>query len=264
MIEERLSLAQELVHRAGSLLRGGYGQVSQIHHKGAVDLVTEFDLRAERLLVEGILTAFPQDAIMAEEGGVYNHGNGCWLIDPLDGTTNFAHGVPIFSISIAYLQDEHTHFGVIYDPMRDECFHAIKGQGAWLGNEKLCVSNIAGLNESLLVTGFPYDLRSNADNNLEQFNTLALRSHGVRRLGSAAIDLAYVAAGRLEGFWELRSHPWDIGAGVLMVCEAGGKASRVDGGEIAYNGLTSVVASNGHIHDELLAALQSVKRQPSN
>ena len=257
-MQDRLELAVELARRAGGLLLDGYGRATQVRHKGAVDLITEYDLKSEQLLVEGIREAYPGDAILSEEGGG-GEGEGIrWLVDPLDGTTNFAHGLPIFSISIACVSGEGLLLGVIYDPTRDELFHTLAGEGAFLNEVPLRISAANTLDDSLLVTGFPYDIRTNPDNNLDYFNRLALRARAVRRLGAAALDLAYVAAGRFDGYWELRLNPWDWAAGVLMVREAGGRATTFSEDEKVLDGDATLVATNGHIHRELVGALAEV------
>lgn len=257
MIEDRLTIAIDLARQAGALLREGYDQVTEVNYKGEIDLITEFDLRSEQLVVKGIQQAFPNDAILAEEKGLVGEGEHCWFIDPLDGTTNFAHGIPIFVISLAFAKGSQPLLGVIYDPMRDELFHATIDGGAWLNGRRLHVSTATTLNESLLSTGFPYDMRTNPDNNLDHFARLILQSRGVRRFGAAALDLAYVASGRSDGYWEMRLWPWDWGAGLLMVNEAGGLVTRIDGGEEVFAEPTSILATNGHIHDEILAALSN-------
>ena len=259
-MQDRLHLAVELARRAGGLLLDGYGHATQVRHKGAIDLVTEYDLKSEQLLVEGIRTAFPADAILSEEGGGREGEGVRWLVDPLDGTTNFAHGLPIFSISIACVRAGELLLGVIYDPTREELFHTLAGEGAFLNQAPIRVSVTSTLDESLLVTGFPYDIRSNPDNNLSYFNALAVRARAVRRLGSAALDLAYVATGRFDGYWELRLNPWDWAAGVLLVREAGGRVTTFGKAEKVLDGDATLVATNGQIHDELLAVLKSNKR----
>jgi len=256
-MQDRLQLAVELARRAGGLLLDGYGRATQVRHKGAVDLVTEYDLKAEQLLVEGIRSVYPADAILSEEGGGQEGEGVRWLVDPLDGTTNFAHGLPIFSVSIACVRAKELLLGVIYDPTREELFHTLAGEGAFLNEAPIRVSAATTLDESLLVTGFPYDIRTNPDNNLSYFNALAVRARAVRRLGSAALDLAYVAAGRFDGYWELRLNPWDWAAGVLLVREAGGRATTFGENEKGLDGDPTLVATNGRIHNELMAALQS-------
>lgn len=262
-MQERLDLAIQLARRAGGLLREAYRRPRQVEHKGAIDLVTQADLDSERLLVRAVRAAFPQDGILAEEGGVIAGGEADgsaqphlrWLIDPLDGTTNFAHGLPFFSVSIAVMDDAGVQLGVVYDPERQELYQARRGQGALLNGEPIAVSQTEDLLESLLVTGFPYDIRTNPDNNLDHYNRLAVRSRGVRRLGSAALDLAYVAAGRLDGYWELRLNPWDWAAGVLLVQEAGGRVTTIDGAEVTITDDDTLVASNARIHADLLHEL---------
>jgi myo-inositol-1(or 4)-monophosphatase len=255
VIEERLTFAKDLALKAGALLREGIGRVTEIGHKGEIDLITEFDLRSEQLLIDEINRAYPNDAILAEEDGSIREGEHRWLIDPLDGTTNFAHGIPVFSVSIAYTQGSRPLLGVVYDPMREELFYAADNRGAWLDDRRLHVSSTASLNESLLVTGFSYDIRTNPETNLDHFAAFALRTHGVRRMGSAAMDLAYVAAGRFDGYWEMRLWPWDWGAGILMVKEAGGKVTRTSGEPDVFTEPTSILATNGHLHEEMLAVL---------
>ena len=251
----RLKLAIELARKAGDELRQGFGHVKQIRRKGAVDLVTEYDLRSEHLILEAIRQAFPQDAILSEEAGQVSRGDICWMVDPLDGTTNFAHALPMFCVSIACTQGGVPALGVIYDPLREELFQALAGGGASLNGEALRVSETISLTEALLVTGFPYDIRTNPQNNLDHYSRLALLSLGVRRLGSAALDLAYVAAGRFDGYWELRLNPWDWAAGALLVREAGGRVTDFRGSEEVLVGADSLVATNGRVHDELRAAL---------
>ena len=253
--EDRLTRAAELAREAGSLLRSGLGNVEAVEHKGAIDLVTEFDLQSERLLVEGLRRSFPEDPILAEEGGGAA-GDHRWLIDPLDGTTNFAHGLPVFCISMAYVEAGAIQLGVVYDPMRSELFQALRGQGASLNGKPIHVSREARLDRSLLVTGFPYDIRTADETNLDHFSRLSLRAQAVRRLGSAALDLAYVAAGRFDGYWELRLSPWDWGAGILLVREAGGKVTRLEGDADIFRPPTSIVASNGLIHEAMLRVLE--------
>ena len=256
-MQDRLQLAIQLARRAGGLLLEGYGRAIQVRHKGAVDLVTEYDLKSEQLLVEGIRSAFPEDGIISEEGGGEQRRGVNWFVDPLDGTTNFAHGLPIFSISIACMRGEDLLVGLIYDPVREELYRAVAGEGAYLNDTPIQVSATDQLGNSLLVTGFPYDIRTNPDNNLSHFNALAIRARAVRRLGSAALDLAYVAAGRFDGYWELRLNPWDWAAGVLLVREAGGRVTTFGEDEKVLDGDATLVATNGHIHSELLAILKS-------
>ena len=254
MDDSRLSLALSLAKSAGALLLGGLGRANA-KHKGAIDLVTEHDVRSERLLIEGILHSFPSDAILSEESGGQGSGEICWVLDPLDATTNFAHGLPHFCVSIACWEGHRPSFGVVFDPTRSELFHAISGAGAWLNGQVLHVSSQESLNEGLLATGFPYDIRSNPDNNLDQFAHMARKALALRRFGSAALDLAYVAAGRFDAYWELATYPWDWAAGSILVQEAGGRVTTIDGQTPMTLEAISILASNGLIHDEVLQAL---------
>ncbi len=256
-----LPVALDAARSAGKLLREALGGPRRIDYKGhPTNLVTEMDRRSETLIVERIRAAFPDHAILGEEGGARaGQSEYRWLVDPLDGTTNYAHGLPIFSVSLALERAGRVELGVAYDPTREECFVAERGAGATLNGEPLRVSTTAALDTSLLVTGFPYDIRTNPANNLAEYAALSLRSQAVRRLGSAVLDLCYVAAGRFDGFWELTLGPWDMAAGGLIVQEAGGQVTDVRGGPWRLDA-PDVAATNGLIHDELLAALAAVPR----
>jgi myo-inositol-1(or 4)-monophosphatase len=262
-----LDTAVAIAREAGDLLREGWGNANQISYKGEVDLVTEYDTRAEALIIAALRRAFPDHTLQAEEQGTLNTATGdknpyLWLIDPLDGTTNFAHGFPVFAVSLALLHQNPERslpgrplIGVIYDPTRDECFAAARGQGAALNGQVIHPSDTPTLDTALLATGFAYDRRTRADNNTGHFINFIRRCQGVRRAGAAALDMAYVACGRLDGFWELRLHPWDVAAGVLLVQEAGGRISDFTGGS-DYSSGDQIVASNGHIHDKMLEVLR--------
>jgi len=258
-MDERFALAQELIRRAGSLVRDGFHQTKQVDHKGVIDLVTQFDLQSESLILDGIHSRFPQDAVLAEERGRQGHGALRWLIDPLDGTVNYAHGVPIFSVSIALYDGAQPQFGLIYDPLREELFAARAGQGAFLNGQVMHVSGASSLQDSLLVTGFAYDVHTNPDNNFDEFAAFHLLTQGVRRLGSAALDLAYVAAGRLDGYWELQVDAWDVGAGMLLVREAGGTVTRADGLPDVLQAPQSILAANPQLHALMLGLLTDRK-----
>jgi myo-inositol-1(or 4)-monophosphatase len=257
-LERRVAI--DAARAAGELLREHFRKPQRVAYKGGpTNLVTEMDARAEALIVERLRGAFPDDAILAEERGAAGGRSGRrWLIDPLDGTTNYAHGLPIFAVSIALEQEGRVVVGVAFDPSRDELFVAERGAGATVGEIPLAVSRTTTLDESLLVTGFPYDIRTASDTNLPEYAAFALRARAVRRLGSAVLDLAYVAAGRFDGFWELRLGPWDVGAGALLVQEAGGIVTNLAGGPLDLDA-PRLVASNGLIHDELLAVLAEVR-----
>jgi len=255
MDRSRLSLGLDLARRAGALLVDGIGRAREVRHKGAIDLVTEFDLDSERLIIDGIHESFPSDSILSEEAGGSSEAEIRWVIDPLDATTNFAHGLLHFSVSIACWEGDQPSFGIIFDPTRSELFHAVRGEGAWMNGRPLHVSTEPRLAESLLATGFPYDIRTNPEDNLDRFARLSRLALAIRRLGSAALDLAYVAAGRFDAYWELSTYPWDWAAGILLVREAGGRVTTLDGRESFPLGTLSLLASNGLVHDETLRAL---------
>lgn len=247
-----------LARQAGAILRDSYGSNLEINHKSLIDLVTEADHRSEAFLLGEIQRRFPGQRVISEESeGLPGSDERVWYIDPLDGTVNYAHGIPIFAVSIGYAEEAKMRLGVVYDPMRDECFSAERGKGAFLNGQPIRPAVAADLDHSLLVTGFPYDIRSNPVNNLDQYARLSLRSQGVRRLGSAALDLCYVAAGRFDGFWELRLNAWDVAAGGLIAEEAGARVTNL-GGEAGYlwSSPVSIVAANPTIHALLLTELQ--------
>ena len=250
-------VAVEAARRAGRLLREELGNPHRISYKGAVNLVTEMDRRSEGLIVDQLLEAFPDHGVLAEEGG---HRPGRsefrWHIDPLDGTTNYAHGFPVFAVSIALERAGVVELGVAYDPTRDEAFVAERGAGATLNGDPIRVSACTDLDQGLLATGFPYDIRTTAETNLPEYAALALRAQAVRRLGSAVLDLCYVAAGRLDGYWELTLGSWDMAAGALMVREAGGCVTDVRGTPWRLDG-RGVLATNGPIHGAVLETLQA-------
>jgi len=253
-----LNFAIQTARDAGRVLVDRLGRAIQITNKGDIDLVTEADLAAERLIVERIQSYHPNHSILAEESGkTERSGSGSefkWIVDPLDGTTNFAHGYPCFCVSIALERAGVVEVGVIYDPMRDELFAAERGMGATLNDRTICVSETFDLNRALLCTGFPYDVRLRDDfaRHLHQF---IMTAQGVRRDGSAALDLAYVACGRFDGFWEEGLHPWDMAAGVLLIEEAGGRVSRYDGSAFDIYA-PPIVASNGLVHDAMMDVLR--------
>ncbi len=264
-LDNILKTAAAIAREAGEILRQGWGRPGQIGHKGQVDLVTEYDTRSEALIISSLRRAFPDHAIYAEEQGAVDTGNKespyRWMIDPLDGTTNFAHGFPAFAVSMALThraskQDAHGQslVGVVYDPTRDECYTAARGRGAALNGQPIHVSDAPSLDVALLATGFPYDRRTRLDNNTGHLCNLIRHCQGMRRAGSASLDMAYVASGRLDGYWEVRLHAWDVAAGLLLVQEAGGRVSDLAGGGDYLSG-EQIVASNGHIHDEMLAVL---------
>jgi myo-inositol-1(or 4)-monophosphatase len=258
--ETILHLAITLARDAGAELRQRFGRQTRVTLKDELNPVSDADQAVETLLRQGIHAHFPSHAIEGEEQGETMPEGPCrWIIDPLDGTVNYVHHFPHFAVSIGVADQHGVQVGVVYDPMRDELFTARRGQSAWVNGVRLAVSHTATLQESLLATGFPYDRRRNDDNNHREFVALNLASQGVRRPGSAALDLAYVAAGRLDGYWEQRLGPWDVAAGSLLVQCAGGSVSTYDG--TLFDGVGhQIVASNGHLHTALLTALGSARQ----
>lgn len=249
---------EALARGAGEILRAGYHQQNSIDHKGTIDLVTEVDRQSEVYLLEAIAEKFPEHRVVAEEtGGLEGSDDFIWYIDPLDGTTNFAHKLPIFSVSIAFVDGEGLSLGVVYDPMRDEMFSAEHGKGARMNGEAIKVGTSVELSKSLLVTGFPYDRFENPDNNLEYFNRFTLQVQGIRRLGSAALDLCNVACGRVDGFWEIRLEPWDLAAGTLIAREAGAVVTKLNGKPDILISPYNVVAANPALHEKMLGVLRN-------
>lgn len=246
-----LAAATEIARAAGALLLSVRDRCVRIEYKGDADLVTEADRASEALIVERLRAHFPDHAILAEEGGgLAVDSSYRWYVDPLDGTTNFAHGFPFFCVSIALEKSGEMIVGVVYDPIRDELFTAEKGAGARLNNRPIHVSGAAALSECLLATGFPSHHR-HKNPNIHFYHQLNLHSHGVRRAGSAALDLCYVACGRMDAFWEFNLKPWDVAAGMLLVAEAGGRVTEARGGAHWVTS-DSVLASNGLVHPALL------------
>src|SRR5438876_9070660 len=258
-----LDVAIEAALEAGKILREEYALPPDIHYKGDVDLVTQADRRSERAIVARLSRFFPEHTIAAEEGTGHERSTEFrWHVDPLDGTTNFAHKYPCFAVSIALAQNGAVLAGVVYNPIYDELFAAARGEGATLNGEKISVSKVTTLSTSLLCTGFPVHKRL-ANPNIHYYYDFTLRSHGVRRDGSAALDLASVAAGRFDGFWEFGLKPWDTAAGVLLVEEAGGRVSSLDGQPYDLGG-PSLLATNGLVHEEMLrVAAEIAQRDPS-
>jgi myo-inositol-1(or 4)-monophosphatase len=245
----------EWAREAGSILRSGLGSDFQVDYKGEIDPVTEMDRRSEDYLIGQVRAHYPGHAIVSEEAGSLDGSAGCWYIDPLDGTMNYAHGVPIFSVSVAYAEGNQILLGVVYDPMQDECFSAELGGGAFLNGCPIHVGAQSSLERSFLVTGFPYDIRRTAFNNIELFSRMLVCAQSVRRLGSAALDLGYIAAGRFDGYWEIRLKPWDLAAGALIVAEAGGVITSFDGSPDVLQSPYGIIAANPILHPILMQAL---------
>ncbi len=254
-LEDFLARAQSLARVAGDLQRESLCKPLSIEYKGEIDLVTEVDRGCEELLVKGLKGSFPEHDFLAEENLYESLGSSHkWIIDPLDGTTNFAHGFPWFAVSIALEVNGEVVLGVVYHTMMDEMFTAVKGGGAFVNGRRISVSRRSPLRGSLLASGFPYDSATDRENNFAHFVNFQMHARGIRRAGAAALDLAYVAAGRLDGYWEAKLKPWDVAAGQLLVKEAGGVVTGFSGEDYSvYN--HRILASNGLIHDEMLAVL---------
>jgi myo-inositol-1(or 4)-monophosphatase len=246
------------VRRAGEHLLASFERLPEtdVHHKGRVDLVTRLDVEAQAIVVEGLAAAFPDETIWAEEaapeGGI--PAGPVWFVDPLDGTTNYVHGQPPFAVSVGRAGDTGLEIGMVYAPYLHELFWGVAGCGAWLNDRRLSVSHRDALEHSLLATGFAYDVATHPRDNLREWAHLARRCRGLRRAGAASLDLAYVAAGRLDGYWEFRLRPWDLAAGALLVCEAGGRVSEPAGGA-GFLQSGDVVATNGRLHALVCAEL---------
>ncbi len=249
--------AIQAARAAGAILQERARLGFRIEHKNAVNLVTDADRQAEQAIIERIREAHPEHQILAEEQGivVQNDSPYKWVIDPLDGTTNFAHGFPAYCVSIGVEYQRSCILGVVFDPTRQELFVGERGSGAFLNDQPIRISQTASLNAALVVTGFGYDIRETSNNNLEQFARFALRAQGVRRMGAAALDLCYVASGRLDGYWELKLHPWDTAAGVVILEEAGGQVTDLQGNPFSIYG-SGIVASNGQFHNEMVDVLR--------
>jgi myo-inositol-1(or 4)-monophosphatase len=248
-------IAFKAARHAGALLRERVGNIGNIDYKSAFNIVTDVDRESEKRIIALLNEHFPNDQILAEETGAHEAGsNRRWIIDPLDGTANYSHGYPFFSVSIGFEDDGDMKLGVVYNPMSDEMFWAEKGKGAWLNDKQIHVSSHTKLGTCLLATGFPADTATAKLSNIVQFSKVTDVSMGVRRDGSAALDLAFVACGRLDGFWELKLAQWDLAAGTLLVREAGGVVTDLSGGPFDIR-TGHVLATNKLIHQELIEAL---------
>lgn len=260
-----LQTAIEIARRAGAIqLARRTGKV-QIDKKSAIDLVTQVDLEIEAVCRDLLAERFPDHAVLAEEfpnrpETALGSSSYCWIIDPLDGTVNYAHGLPLYCCSVALEVSGQLEIGVVFDPNRDELFVAERGGGARLNGSPLAVSSETRLGDSMLCTGFPYDVQSTVDEVIGLFGAFIARARAVRRLGSAALDLCYLAAGRFDGFWEQRLHPWDTAAGVLMIEEAGGRVTGLDGGAFAVRD-GNILASNGPLHQAMQEVVHAFERR---
>jgi myo-inositol-1(or 4)-monophosphatase len=256
-VTDYMAVAAEAVLRAGAIQKARYGQRIEIRHKGPVDLVTEVDRQCEDAILETLRARAPGHDIVTEETQLARTGSRfCWYVDPLDGTTNYAHGYPCFNASVALAQDGVVVAGAVYEPLRAELFTAERGSGSHLNGRRLRVSETAVMKNALMVTGFPYDIHEKTNDRLRYFNLFIRHARAIRRDGAAALDLSFVAAGRFDAFFEENLQPWDVLAGGLIVEEAGGRISDFDGGPIGLQG-AQVLASNGRLQDAMLDLLRA-------
>jgi len=261
MLDSELKTAIEAAKEAGRILRSMSGKAA-IGYKGEVNLVTEADRASEKSIISLIRKRFPGDEILAEETGSHKTGSKRkWLIDPLDGTTNYAHGFPFWAISIALEIEGKVVLGIVYDPSRDELFTARKGEGAFLNERRISVSQEKELGKSLLTTGFPYNIRETTNDNLDNFARFCKKARAVRRPGSVALDLSYLACGRFDGYWELSISPWDVAAGILILEEAGGMVSDFSGKKLDIYKEKDILATNGKIHNQMMEVLKQPNSQ---
>jgi len=263
LLETAIHAAREAGKVLSRYARDGF----RVENKSAIDLVTEADHAAEQCVIDVIMASYPDHGFLAEERGRIGQSQSpyVWIIDPLDGTTNFAHGFPTYCVSIGLEHKKECVLGVVYDPTRDELFSATRGGGARINDQPIQVSQTAQLDQAILATGFAYNIRETPNNNLDHFARFALRVQGLRRTGSAALDLCYVAAGRFDGFWEVKLNPWDMAAGVVILREAGGKVTNLRGkSHSLYE--HELVSSNGLIHDSMISVIQESldSRSPSS
>ncbi len=250
--------ATAIARVAGSLLKDRFSENHEVDYKGEIDIVTEADRMSEKILITEIGRKFPDHNILSEESREIKKGSRYrWIIDPLDGTTNYAHGFPVFCVSIALEKEGEIITGVVYNPVSEELFVAEKGEGAFMNGSSISVSKTTKISRSLLATGFPYDIWRDPNNNINYFGGMALEAQAIRRAGSAALDLAHTAAGRFDGFWELKLHPWDTAAGWLLVNEAGGTITDIFGNPYRLDS-PGILASNGKIHDSMIRILGSI------
>lgn len=253
---------EELARTAGEIVRRGYGHRHHIEYKGVIDLVTETDHQSEDYLLGQIAERYPEHRVYSEEsGGRPGEDEHVWYVDPIDGTVNYAHGFPIFCVSIAYQEAGDLKLGAVYNPIMEELYLGERGKGATLNGQNIQVGKAQELVDSLLVTGFPYDAWTSPVNNMAEFEGFSRRSQGVRRFGSAALDLCYVAAGRLDGYWEVKLNAWDVAAGALIAQEAGALVTNTQGGEDFLSKPQSVIAANPAIHGKILSGLKEIQQK---
>jgi myo-inositol-1(or 4)-monophosphatase len=249
------NIAVEAALGAGRMIKSCVGKVKSIRYKGAINIVTDVDERAEAMIIRALKKSFPDYGVLAEESPAEEKGNYRWIIDPLDGTTNFAHGFPFFAVSIALEKDGGIVLGVVYDPVHDELFTAEQGKGAYRNKKRIFVSGENGIGKALLATGFAYNFKEKKEKNIDYFGRFLKASMAVRRAGAATIDLCYVASGRAAGFWEFKLSPWDFCAGALIVKEAGGRVTGKNGEGVPFDQKYFIVSSNGKIHKQMLEVI---------
>ena len=257
---ELLEFAEDVAKGAGEILRRNYGRKQSIRYKGEINLVTEVDRQSEAYIVERIRSSFPDHGILSEETPeILSSSSYRWIVDPLDGTTNYAHNYPCFCVSIAVEGNGEALAGAVFDPLLSELFTATPGGGAFRNGERIAVSATENLRQSLLATGFAYDVKTSADTNLEYFREFVFTGQAIRRDGSAALDMCYLACGRFDGFWELLLKPWDTAAGHLILLESGGMATRLDGSPYDIH-QPEILASNGRIHRQMQEVVQRARQ----
>ncbi len=257
-MEQYLQVAVAAAREAGRIQMEHFGHFHPVQYKGEFNPVTEIDKACDRVIIRMILDAFPDHDILTEESPFKEKGSRWkWIVDPLDGTTNYLRGFPVFAVSIGLEVEGEIKAGVVYYPALDQLFHAKRGEGAYLNGKKIYVSQVGELNKSFLCTGFPYDVQTHVDLYLSYFRQFITRSFAIRRPGSAAIDLCYVAAGKFDGFWELKLHPWDVAAGSLLITEAGGRVTGFRGQPFDIYS-EEILASNGCIHDQMLEVMREI------
>lgn len=252
--------AEDVARGAGEILRRNYGKRQSVHFKGEINLVTDVDRESEAYIIDRIRSAFPGHGVLSEESSeLKSESPYRWIVDPLDGTTNYAHNYPCFCVSVGLERDGELLAGAVFDPLLAESFTAGAGMGAFRNGERISVSPTEDLRRSLLSTGFAYDVKSSADNNFDYFRGFVLTGQAIRRDGSAALDMCYLACGRFDGFWELKLNPWDTAAGLLILRESGGMATRLDGSPYDIH-QPDILASNGRIHGQMLEVVRRVRR----
>ncbi|MBN1293424.1 MAG: inositol monophosphatase [Candidatus Latescibacteria bacterium] len=259
--KQLFEIACDAARQSGKILKDNFGKKKEISFKGRINPVTNVDLLSEKTIIDVINTHYPDHDIITEESNLKQSGSVYrWIIDPLDGTVNYSHNYPFFAVSVALEVNGIVEIGIVYNPVMNEFFRACRGEGAFCNDTPIFISDIDNLERSLLVTGFPYDINEKTYNNLAHFNHMMKYTQGVRRDGSAALNLCYCAMGRFDGYWEISISPWDIAAGILITTEAGGTVSKLDGNPLSvFDG--ELVASNGKIHEKLVEHLQIVNRE---